>query len=179
MSERTGDGALTLRPAARSDARAICDLMNASYRGFAERGWTSEADLVAGRRIEVEDVEAAIGRDCSLILVGVDGPQIIACVHLEKAGADAHIGMFSVQPSQQGRGIGKWLLGEAERHAWRELNADRLVMEVISQRPELLAFYERRGYRRTGEVSPYPLHAQVGIPKVPLTVERLVKAPLP
>lgn len=67
--------------------------------------------------------------------------------------------------------------GGAERYAWRELLADQILMMVISQRPELLAFYERRGYRRTGEVLPYPTHAQVGMPKVHLTVERLVKAP--
>ncbi len=113
MSEGTGAGALSLslRLAARGDAQSICDLVNGSYRGLAgEHGWTSEADLVAGRSAEVADIEEAIGRVRSLIPIGVDGPGIIACVRIEKAGADVHIGMFSVQPSWQGRGIGTWLL---------------------------------------------------------------------
>lgn len=115
----------------------------------------------------------------SAVLVGVAGSEIIACVHVEKTGADADIGLFSVLPSWQDQGIGKWLLNEAERHAAYVLNADRIVMTVVSQRPELLAFYQRRGYRRTGEFSAYPIDARVGTPKVDLTVERLVKLPPP
>lgn len=182
MPDNASNGALSLslRLAARDDAAAICDLVNASYRGLGDqRGWTSEADLVAGHRTEVADIEAALGRERSLILVGVARKEIVACVHVEKEDGDAHIGMFSVQPSQQGRGIGKWLLEEAERMAWHTLLANRIIMTVISQRPELLAFYERRGYRRTGLVSPYPTDTQVGVPKVPLTVARLAKTPRP
>lgn len=171
---------LSLRLATRVDAAAICTLVNSSYRGIAgERGWTSEVELVTGLRAQAADIEKVLARANSAVLVGVVASAIVACVHAEKVGSDVQIGLFSVQPSWQGRGIGKWLLDEAERYAWQVLNAQRLVMTVISQRSELISFYQRRGYRRTGEISPYPVHAQVGTPKVHLTVERLEKAPQP
>jgi hypothetical protein len=33
-----------------------------------------------------------------------------------------------------------------------------MEMGVIAQRTELIAWYERRGYRRTGETWPFPYH---------------------
>ena len=40
-------------------------------------------------------------------------------------------------------------------------------MTVISKRAELIAFYERRGYRRTGETEPFPYgQERFGVPKV-------------
>jgi hypothetical protein len=39
-------------------------------------------------------------------------------------------------------------------------------MTVLSARPELLAFYERRGYSRTGERRPFPYGvSRYGLPR--------------
>ncbi len=49
-------------------------------------------------------------------------------------------------------------------------------MVVVSQRTELIAYYERRGYTRTGKTKEYPTHLNVGVPlKSDLTVEYLEK----
>lgn len=75
--------------------------------------------------------------------------------------------MLATDPAQQACGIGKVMLAAAERLAVERLAPQRLVMSVLTSRPELLAFYQRRGYRLTGQVSGYPLDAGVGQPRTP------------
>lgn len=167
---------LSTRLATVADAAAICDLANAAYRGTTgERGWTSEADLVAGNRTDVRAVEEAITRPRSAILLALESAQIVACVQVAQEGTDGHIGLLAVSPVQQGHGTGSWLLARAEDYVWRMFGAQRAVLAVIHQRPALRAFYERRGYRRVGASSPYPIGLKVGVPKLELTVDRLVK----
>jgi hypothetical protein len=49
-------------------------------------------------------------------------------------------------------------------------------MTVITERAELVSFYLRRGYIRTGKIQKYSASAGVGIPKVSgLTLEILEK----
>ncbi|GAB3816870.1 N-acetyltransferase [Micromonospora zhanjiangensis] len=60
------------------------------------------------------------------------------------------------------------LLAEAERYARREWDAGEMRMTVIRQREDLIAWYERRGYSRTGEVSPFPYRDErFGVPLRP------------
>ncbi|MDR2196123.1 MAG: GNAT family N-acetyltransferase, partial [Gallionellaceae bacterium] len=88
-------------------------------------------------------------------------------VHLEKSGAHAaHLGMLVIQPTLQNRGLGRILLAAAENHARTEWNANRINMLVIAMREELIAYYERRGYRRTGATEPFPTDPRFGLPKV-------------
>jgi ribosomal protein S18 acetylase RimI-like enzyme len=76
--------------------------------------------------------------------------------------------MFSVRPGQQGRGWGREILAEAERLARDEWGANTMVMTVLAQRLDLIAWYERRGYRPTGESQPFPYgNPRFGIPKRP------------
>ncbi|WP_198009348.1 hypothetical protein [Nitrosomonas sp. Is79A3] len=68
------------------------------------------------------------------------------------------------------------MLEQTESIAFSTLRVHKFVMFVISQRPELIAFYQRRGYSRTGRIETYPLHLGIGVPKVPgLTIEYLEK----
>ena len=77
-----------------------------------------------------------------------------------------YFGMFSVRPNLQGGGIGKALLAEAERVAREEWQLPVMRMTVIDIRDELIAFYERRGYRRTGIKKPFPYgDERFGMPK--------------
>ena len=88
----------------------------------------------------------------------------------------AYIGMFVVRPDIQGAGIGKRLLNEAETLAVKEWGANSFIMIVITSRHELIAFYERRGYRRTGEFSEFPVNPALWTPKVGgLKMERMEK----
>lgn len=101
---------------------------------------------------------------------------LVSCIYVAKEKEDAYIGFFSVHPSLQGNGFGKHVLQQAETFALQNMEIQRFVMFVVSQRPELIAFYERRGYSRTGRIEDYPLHLGIGVPKVTgLTIEYLEK----
>ena len=100
----------------------------------------------------------------------------LACICVEKEGDYAYIGSFAVAPEYQNAGVGKQVLALAEAFALNVLGVKVLRMVVVSQRPELIAYYERRGYKKTGEIGEYPEHLNVGIPKVGgLTVTYLEK----
>lgn len=170
---------LTFRPATEADVEALVELVESAYRGDASRvGWTTEADLLAGQRTDREGVaEAVRARDGRLLLVERDG-ELVACCQLERRGQRAYFGMFAVRPALQGAGLGKIVIAEAERIVQSEWGAREMQMTVIRQRGELIAFYERRGYRRTGQMSPFPYgDERFGIPQVAdLEFELLVKA---
>ena len=66
----------------------------------------------------------------------------------------------------QGGGVGKAMLAEAERIAREEWQLPTMRMTVIDIRDELIAFYGRRGYTRTGIKKPFPYgDERYGIPK--------------
>ena len=68
--------------------------------------------------------------------------------------------MFAVRPGAQGGGIGREILAEAERQVRADWQVREMHMTVISVRHELIAWYERRGYRRTGAIEPFPYQDQ-------------------
>lgn len=165
---------LAFRTATDADIPALTALVTSAYRGDASRaGWTTEADLLDGQRIDADMLRADLARPQSLILVAEDAGRMIACAHIAQEEADdgvptAYFGMFSVDPAIQGGGIGKVVMAEAERVARDTLGCTRMRMTVIDCREELIAFYVRRGYRRTGIVKPFPYgDARYGQPKRP------------
>lgn len=146
---------LTFRDATDADVEALVALIHSAYRGDASRaGWTTEADLLEGQRTDPAGVRDAMagGR----MLVGERDGVVVACCQLLRRGDAAYFGMFAVSPALQGSGLGKAVLSEAERVAREEWDATTMEMTVIAQRAELIAFYERRGFRATGDVSPFP-----------------------
>lgn len=152
---------LSFRFASESDAAAIADLVESGYRGERSRaGWTTEADLLDGQRIDVEGVLTVIRDPASCVLLGerVDNgeAELVACAQLERARDYAYFGMFSVRPGLQNGGLGRALLNEAERVARADWQLAEMRMSVIVQRAELIAWYSRRGYVRTGEYLPFP-----------------------
>jgi len=72
--------------------------------------------------------------------------------------------MFSVSPLLQNKGIGRDLLFAAETYA-EKLNCHTLTMTVISTRHELISWYERRGFKATGEIEPFHDGKKFGIPR--------------
>ncbi|WP_354638425.1 GNAT family N-acetyltransferase [Kitasatospora camelliae] len=169
---------LIFRAAEPTDVPELVALIESAYRGDASRvGWTTEADLLDGRRTDEAGVSEVIGREGSVLLVAERDGELLACCHLERRGAAAYFGMFSVRPTRQGGGLGREVLARAERLAREEWAAEEMEMTVIEQRADLIAWYERRGFRRTGEYSPFPYgDERFGIPRRPdLRFERLVK----
>lgn len=181
----SGAPRLRFRAATSADVEAIVGLTESAYRGAASRaGWTTEADLLDGQRTDARAVTELVARPGSMILLaealaGADpAPALLAGCHLERQGDDAYFGMFSVRPAAQGQRIGRALLAEAERIARDDWHCRAMRMTVIDVRSELIAWYERRGYRRTGEHRPFPYgDPRFGIPKRDdLRFEWLIKA---
>jgi ribosomal protein S18 acetylase RimI-like enzyme len=163
--------AVRFRSAGPADIEAIVALTESAYRGDASRvGWTTEADLLDGQRTDVAEVAALIANPHVMLLLAERDRQLLASCVLERLAdgdaCDGYFGMFSVRPNAQGNGIGRALLAEAERIAREEWHARTMRMTVIDVRAELIAWYERRGYRRTGQYRPFPYgDARFGIPK--------------
>lgn len=173
-----GPDELTFRDAVEADAPALVELIHSAYRGESSRGgWTTEADLLGGGRTDAADVRKVISTAGSRLLIVEQHGELIACCQLEHRGEAAYFGMFAVRPGSQGGGLGRRVLAEAERSARETWGVSSMHMTVISVRDELIAWYERRGYRRTGELSPFPYgDERFGIPlRDDLAFELLVK----
>ncbi|HAF00942.1 MAG TPA: GNAT family N-acetyltransferase [Methylophilaceae bacterium] len=153
------------------DTTAITQLANSAYRGESSRkGWTTEADLLDGLRTTSQEVAGIIKREDAFILLGVLNDEIVATICCEwqaLAGKNTvHFGMIAVKPTLQNKGYGKAIIQAAEaitRKQWRVVG---FHMAVISIRHELIAFYERLGYQRTGEFSDFPINPELWQPKV-------------
>jgi ribosomal protein S18 acetylase RimI-like enzyme len=162
-------------PCTPSDIPALVALVNAAYRGIgvdegedSQKGWTSESHLIKGARTNTEGIAELLQAPNSIILQCVNEKgELAGCVHLKKQEGILYLGMLSVWPAGQGQGIGKYLLDTAANYA-AEKKCDSIHITVISARPELIAWYERHGYKRTGEVLPFHAGEKFGIQQQPL-----------
>lgn len=158
----------------------VVDLVESAYRGERSRsGWTTEADLIDGQRVDEAMVREKLADPRAVLLVGevehdddrdrlddehdrrCDG--MVACCEVRlvvdrNGGEGGHVefGLFAVSPDQQGQGWGRRMLDAAERLAREQWGAATLEMSVIEQRAELIDWYRRRGYEPTGERRPFP-----------------------
>lgn len=175
MDTATG---LTFRDATDADVDVLVALIESAYRGDSSRaGWTTEADLLEGQRTDPEGVLAVIKAPDSRLLTVEQAGRVVACCQLEHRGDHAYFGMFAVSPALQGAGLGKAVMAEAERRCRETWGVTEMRMTVVSVREDLIAWYERRGYRRTGKTSPFPYgDERFGIPRrADLEFELLVK----
>lgn len=148
------------------DVSALSQLVNSAYRGEAARkGWTHEADLIQGDlRTDQDSLKELIDSPNSVILKYTQDDTITGCVYLEKKNSALYLGMLSVSPAIQARGIGKKLLQAAEDYA-RKNQCGTIEMTVISVRHELIAWYERNGYHKTSRTEPFHVDEKFGIPR--------------
>ena len=156
---------------------SLVSLMDSAYRGeSSKQGWTSEADLFIGnKRTDDTTLYKLITKPCSVFLKYTNEEGIIeGCVYLHKKESKLYLGMFSVSPAAQGKGIGKKLLAAADEYA-KEHNCNSIYMTVITVRHELIAWYEKHGYQRTGKVLPFPVDERYGTPTQPLEMMVLEK----
>ncbi|MDA8295881.1 MAG: GNAT family N-acetyltransferase [Actinomycetota bacterium] len=162
------DDPLVFAIASPADSPAVVALVESAYRGEPSRaGWTTEADLLDGQRTDAAAVAEAIAGPRTIVVLASRAAELLACCQLSDEGAGlAYFGMFAVRPDRQGSGVGRRLLAYAEDLAASRFGARRMRMSVIAQRAELVAWYERRGYRRTGERLPFPYgDERFGIPR--------------
>jgi ribosomal protein S18 acetylase RimI-like enzyme len=151
------------------DAPELNSLVNSAYRGDSSRqGWTTEADLLDGTRIDANGIAELIKTQGTTLLKYVDEDKILGCVELKKSEGKLYLGMLTVRPNLQGKGIGKALLNAAEVEA-KNQSCTSIYMTVISVRKELIDWYIRHGYQLTGERKPFAFtDPRFGQPKMKL-----------
>ena len=143
---------MLIRSASADDADVVVALVESAYRGESSRaGWTTEADLLAGRRTGPDEVGELVPH----LLLAEQEAEVVGCCTLVPQDGRGYFGMFAVRPTIQGGGVGAALLAAAEDRA-RALGLPAVEMTVLRQRTELIDFYLRRGYRDTGEERPFP-----------------------
>jgi GNAT superfamily N-acetyltransferase len=151
---------------------AIARVVNWAYRGKHSDGdalaWTGERHLLSGKRTTADELDAVLERcdaprpsELLLLALAEDtagAGNILGTVHVQKLPrpGECEIGMFSVDPDQQGRGVGGLLLRHAETLAVDSFAAHVLVMHVLEGRIEIQSWYERCGYA-----------VATGVPKIP------------
>src|ERR1700761_6112786 len=160
---------MAITPALSSDIPVLVRLVNSAYRGSdGRRGWTHEIDLIGGDRTHPLDMAELMEDKASVILKYVSSDdQLVGCVYLQPQGDRLYLGMLSVDPDMQAGGIGKALLAAAVDYAVAH-GCGRISITVLHLRHELITWYERHGYERTGEVEPFHAGERFGTQKVPL-----------
>jgi len=170
------DPSLLFVPATINDVPQLVTLVNSAYRGDSSRiGWTTEADLLEGTRTDAADLTEMVQKKGDTILKCIDAAnRILACVYLQKKETVMYLGMLTVLPQLQAKGIGKQLLAAAENFASQQ-QCTTVEMTVISVRHELIDWYKKRGYHSTGITKPFPKGNKFGVAKQPLEFIVLTK----
>jgi len=163
-------GNVTITIATTEDIPELLHLVNSAYRGEeSKKGWASEANIISGdTRTDEASVKEMMAKPGALFLLCRDETrQLIGCVYLQKQGSRLYLGMLAVNPDLQAKGIGKKILSAATEYAGQQ-HCLSIYMTVISARHELIVWYERHGYQKTGETEPFPTDNRFGIPQQPL-----------
>ena len=165
---------LTYRLAEAADAPAVRALIESGYRGdSARRGWSNEADLLEGDRTTPAEVAAMIAApEKRVLLAEQDGVLVGTVTVTNLGGARAYMGLLCIDPERQAGGLGRALVREVEQLAVREFGSKVMELIVVDVRSELIAWYERRGYVRTGALRPFPL--PMDVPYRMVELERVI-----
>lgn len=166
------DGNLQFRIATLDDAPRIQQLVQSAFRAEDSRPrWTDDLGLSPRFTVDVEEVTRRIsGPDGAFLVagaapddhgVGVGVGVPVACVEVSRRGGGgggglARISMLAVDERRQRGGVGRRVLAHAEDYCRRTWGVGRVGLNALSARPELIAWYTRRGYRDTGERTPFP-----------------------
>lgn len=149
----------TIRPATLADLAALHAVIERAYRGDSARaGWTHEADLVSGTRTDLPSLQAIVADPEQALLTLFEGLAPLGCVNIaHRSDGLAYLGLLCIEPARQSDGLGSLLLAAAEDYARTTFRSEVLEMTALEQRVELIAYYERRGWRRTSERRPFPV----------------------
>ena len=166
---------ITFRTAQVEDADKISQLVNSAYRGDeAKKGWTTEAYILDGQRTDLEKIlEMILDRNASIELA-IGNNVILGCVYILKEPSNLYFGMLTVKPELQNKGVGRLLLSHVEELA-KSWGFKKIRMTVIRGRKELIEYYERRGYKETGNTEAFPEDPRYGIPKTKLVLNEFEK----
>ncbi|HDU8164134.1 GNAT family N-acetyltransferase [Acinetobacter baumannii] len=168
---------LNFRLAEFSDIPTLVELINQSYREQQGRSWTTEVEYVKGQRINKEQLKQQLELPNSVLLIGeIDSSKVVTCIGLTFQSNTVEIGTFCTDPHVQNMKIGRSVLEYAEQFALHKVpELDSAIMYILNVRSELIAYYERSGYIKTGNHEPYPLDANVGLPLIPIKLIEMKK----
>jgi ribosomal protein S18 acetylase RimI-like enzyme len=159
------------------EAKAITALIERAYRGDESKtSWTTEADILTGPRTTLGEIKGLLADPQCRFVVATQEGALAACALIRDEGGIGYFGMFAVRPDLQGAGLGRTMLEAAERQARALWGCRAMTMTVINLREDLIAYYERRGYRRTGEQKPFPFADGMGARRTDFHLAVLRKA---
>ncbi|KKY35154.1 putative gnat family [Diaporthe ampelina] len=158
---------LQFRIAAPEDAAQIQNLIQSAFRAADTRAkWTGSAELASQFHISVDEVLASISKPDRAVLVATDpatGNPVASVEAFRRDPGLARLSMLAVDSAYQRGGLGRRVLARAEDHCRRAWGSRRLGLNALSTREELIAWYVRCGFRRTGETSAFPRERFAGL----------------
>lgn len=144
---------MQMRVAASLDVESITELINTAFR-------QAESFFIESDRIDSESIRSLMGK--GQFLVTAENGVYIGCVYLELRGERAYLGLPSVDPKLQRRGIGSALMKTAEEEC-AKAGCRYMDLKTVNLRTDNRAFYERRGYVETG-TEPFPAGLNTKLP---------------
>ena len=119
-----------------------------------------ERPFIGSDRIDREGTLKYLSAGQFLLLE--DSGSLVGCVYLKKKSARMYLGLLSIDPAQQGKGLGRKLMTAAEEFA---VNSGCIAMDLrtISPRTDIQPFYAHFGYSVTG-TSPIPPEIPMAVP---------------
>jgi predicted N-acetyltransferase YhbS len=131
---------LVVRTGGADDIPKIVALLNAAFameRAFIDRERTSP-----------QEIAQLLQAGTFLVADGAAGA-LAGCVYIEPRGNRAYMGMLAVDPSLQGRGLGRRLIASVENRA-TELGCSGIDIRIVDRRVELPPLYRALGFRDNG-----------------------------
>ncbi|CAG9994552.1 unnamed protein product [Clonostachys byssicola] len=156
------DNQLNFRVATFEDAEPLKELIQAAFRAEDTReGWVGLADLAAGFTMDVNEVKERISSPISEVLIASNAEnKYLGCVAVSKHGENvARVSWVAVDQKSHRGGIGRKVLEHAEEFSRQTWGVKTMGLNALSTRGPLIEWYERRGYKKTGELSPFPVAA--------------------
>lgn len=150
---------LQFRLATQDDAEKLHHLIQAAFRAEDSReGWVGNADLASSFSLDVKDIMPTITNPDSAFLIATDNNDtLIGSIGVSRRGPDgARLFMLAVDQQHNRGGIGRQVLAHGEDYCQQTWNATKLALNALSTREALVSWYMRRGYRKTGETTPFP-----------------------
>lgn len=159
---------MTTRLATMADIPVLVSLINSAYRATEGiKGWTYEGHLLEGLRTDEAHLQSLLLQKDHFLLICTEGDSIVGSVSLEVMEGKLYFGMLSVDPRVQSRGIGTRLVHSSIAFA-KEHHCSVIQLTVLSVRQELIDWYQRCGFKPTGELIPFPEGEKFGKSKMPL-----------